>query len=96
MFTGKANFLKRHGSRILGSIGITLSIGWCHEMICDIFYCFCHKKHLSYNFSEILIQWHILSFHSLSDELAVTFLFLIVGVSYFHVFGEAFSNHILY
>ena len=32
---------------------------------------------------------------SLSYELEITFLSLIVGVSYFHIFGEAFLNHIL-
>ena len=31
---------------------------------------------LSYNCSQVLIQWHIPSFHSLSDELEVTFLCL--------------------
>ena len=50
---------------------------------------------LPYNFSQVLIQWHILSFHSLSDELEITFLSLIVGVSYFHIFGEDILNQIL-
>ena len=36
---------------------------------------------------------HILSLHSLSDELEVTFLFLIV--SHFHIFEETSLSHIL-
>ena len=36
-----------------------------------------------------------LSFHSLIDELEVTFLSLIVGVSHFHIFEETSLNHIL-
>ena len=36
---------------------------------------------------------HILSLHSLSDELEVTFLFLIV--SHFHIFEETSLNYIL-
>ena len=52
-------------------------------------------RDLSYDFWQVLIQWHILSFHSLSDELEVTFLSLIVRLSYFYIFGEAFLNHVL-
>ena len=46
-------------------------------MICDIFYLLPlpqETQDLSYNFSQVLIQQHALSFHSLSDELEATFL----------------------
>ena len=72
-------------SRILGSIGINIGTDSCEnafasfndQMICDIFYLLPlpqETQDLSYNFSQVLIQQHTLSLHSLSDELEATFL----------------------
>ena len=63
-----------------------------NQIICDIFYAVFairNTRPFSKLFAQVLIQWHILSFHnSLSDELKITFVSLIVGVSHFHIFEE--------
>ena len=92
-----------NGSRILESIGIEGGIDCCEntfasfidQMIRVIFYAVFAQEtqDLPHNFSQVLIQWNILSFHSLSDESEVTFLPLIVGMSHFHIFDETSLNH---
>ena len=51
---------------------------------------------LYYNYSVVLIQWHVFYFHSLSDELEVAFLSLIVGVCHFPLLRKNFpQSHLI-
>ena len=95
------------GSRILGNIGINWRIDCCEnkfasfrdQMICDMMYTVNwfiqllpqETQDLSHDISFSFT--YSLPLHSLSDELEVTFLFLIF--SHFHIFEETSLNHIL-
>ena len=76
-----SKFLTRlDGSRIMGNTGINWGIGYCENTFPSF------SKWFTYNFSRVLIQWHI------SSPFIVQLMW--VRISYFFVLnyrGESFS-----